>query len=87
MCFGDKSCSSGKLSNCIDKKCLDFKQLTITSVENRQLHFQFNISGSESKSESMSLEVHSSTCILVKHSPLEEWKLQKQPGNQGHVGI
>ena len=82
MYLGDKFCSPAKPSRCIDKRCLDL----ITSVENGQLHFQPQVSGL-SLTLNLSLEVYSSTCFLAKHSALEEWKLQQQPENQGHVEI
>ena len=54
---------------------------------NGQLHCQFNIFELESKSESESVEVYSSTCVVAKHSLLLEWKVKQQPENQGHVEI
>ena len=39
------------------------------------------------KSNTLSLEAYSPTCVLAKTSLLEEWKLKQQPDNLCRVEI
>ena len=83
MYLGDRFRSPAKPSRCIDKKCLDLKN-NLLKTDNCIFDFtSLNLS----LTVNLSLEVYSSASVLAKHSALEEWKLQQQPENQGHVEI
>ena len=83
MYFGDKSRSSGK-SSLYRHEVFGFEKQLLWKTDNCICNL---ISLNLSLNLNLSLEVYSSTCVLAKHSLLEEGKLTQQPENRGHVEI
>ena len=83
MHLGDKFRSPAKPSRCMNKRCFDLNN-NLLKTDNCIFNFtSLNLS----LTLNLSLEVYSSTCVLAKHSALEEWKLEQQHENQGHMEI